>query len=370
MPVRFRVRPALALAAALLVPAAHAARPAAAPAPAAADPIQREIDRFQERIATTTPADEESKGAREFATPLLALSEKAIADGKRWFALARLSFLWTSVEAADYRAGYPAELRSQISALEKEFAAFEPTLAEMRGAGRPSFAEAPAIARAVGEVALSELDVYYASSIDYGKATAAEFGLYYIGAAKAQVELARFAASLREPGATARPLEPRSAAREITAAEDELLAAYVPPASVDQHGVFIRISSLLKQARELDDAGQRYGALYKLLDAKMRIARLVHPERKMDSAEANRRAWALSPTLAATGADSSILDTFVQIALVQVADPDPQMLGPETAAAVFDEVVPLYFTILGPAPPAPPEQVAETTVTLIRWPYT
>jgi hypothetical protein len=46
------------------------------------------------------------------------------------------------------------------------------------------------------------------------------------------------------------------------------------------------------------------------------------------------------------------------------------MLGPETASAVFEEVIPLYAKVLGTAPAAPPEQAAEVTVTLIRWPYT
>jgi hypothetical protein len=345
----------------------------AAPAPISAtaaaaepgvDPIQREIDRFQERIATTEPSDEELKSAHESATPLLALSERALADGKRWFALTRLAFVWSNLEAADYRAGYPTELRSQMSALESELARFEPERARFASAGRPSLDETPAAARAIAEVAFSELDGFTNASLDYGKATAADIGLYYIGAARAQISLARFVAGLRDPGATARPLAPRSLAVEIATVEDELLAAYVPPASVEQHSVFIRISSLLKQAHELDAAGLRHGALYKLLDAKMRLARMAHPERKMSSAEAIQRAEALEPKLRATGVDSTLAQTFVEIALVQSAESDPAMLGPETAAAVFEEVSPLYTEVLGSAPATPSEQAAEVTVTI------
>lgn len=359
----------------LLLPAlalfAGTAGAAAPPAsgPMSLDPIQVEIDRFQERIATTPAGDEESKSIREFATPLLAQSERALADGNRWFALSRLGFLWTNLEAADYRAGFSAELRGQMSALESQFEKLRPVLASFEAA-RPRLDEAPAVARAVAEVAFSELEGYFAASLDYGKATAPEYGLYYLGSAQAQIGLARFAAGLRDAGASYRPLVPRSVAREIAAVQDELIAAYVPPAAIDQHPVFIRISALLKQAEELDAAGLRYGALYKLLDAKMRLARLLQPQRKLGLAEAGRRGWEMQSRLAAGGVDPTLAELFVETALVQVADPDPAQLGPETAAAVFEDVLPLYFTVLGPAPPAPSEQVAETTVTLVRWPYT
>ncbi len=159
-------------------------------------------------------------------------------------------------------------------------------------------------------------------------------------------------------------------APEIAAVEDELLSAYAPPASIDSHPVFIRISALLKEARELDAAGLRVGALYRLLDARLRLSRLAHPERKLDLLASEARAREAESRLAATGVDPTLFRMFEEIALVQVADPDPAQLGPETASAVFNDVLPLYLQVLGPAPPAPSERVAEVTVTLVRWPYT
>jgi hypothetical protein len=351
------------------VVAAHAEL---APASGAAnDPIAREVARWQERIRSTTPPDEESKGIREGSAPLLALAERELGHGRRWFALTRLAFTWTNLEAADYRASLPGDLQKQMAGLEREWERLGPELrAAKAGQGWPSYAGAPAVARALGEVARSEAGGYFDSSLEYGKATAPEYGLFYLGAAEAQLSLARLVASVRDTRPAARELAPRSVAREIVAVEDALLAAYVPPASVAQHSVFIRISALLKQAGELDRAGLHYGAAYKLLDAKMRLARLLAPERKLDAVEAARRAAAAESALAATGVDDSIARTFVEIALAQVSDPDPAMMGGETAAAVFEEVLPLYLSLLGPAPPGPPERVAEVTVTLVRWPYT
>lgn len=367
VPRMLRLRRLCALAAATTLVAGaelRAARPAA-------DPIAVEIARFQERIRTTEPGDDEAKGAREFATPLLAQAARELGNGKRWFALQRLAFVWSNLEAADYRNTIPAASRTQMAALEQEFERFGPEVAAVTaGAARPSFDAAPAAARAIGEAAISELQGYYEASLDYGRNTAPEYGLYYVGAARAQLELARFAATIRDTAPAARPLAPRTVAREIDAVEDALLAAYRPPASVDSHAVFIRISALLKQAHELDAAGLHHGAIFKLLDAKMRLGRLLQPDRKLTSAEAGRRAWAAESQLAATGFDASLAKMFVEIALAQVADPDPASLGGETAAAVFDDVLPLYLTLLGPAPPGPPDRVAEATVTLVRWPYT
>jgi len=334
------------------------------------DPIGVEIERWETRIATTKPGDDDAKGIREGSKPLLDQAQKALAEGYRWFALSRLAFVWTNLEAADYRATVPSELRGQMSELESQWNRLAAEIEAARsGAGRPRFDAVPAAARAIGETALSESAGYYGASLDYGKNTAPEYGLFYLGAARAQLAMARLAAGI-EAEETAPPLVLRSVAPEIARVEDELLAAYVPPASIDSHPVFIRIAALLKQARELDAAGLRHGALYRLLDAEMRLARLRFPDRRLEAAEAQRWAAVAESRLAATGVDPSLARLFVEIALVQVADPDPAMLGPQTAAAVFDEVVPLYLTVLGPAPPAPPDHVAEATVTLVRWPYT
>lgn len=347
---------------------------ASAPAraiPEADDPIARELARWRMRIGSAPTTDEEAKGIREGLSPLLESAARELDGGRRWFALSRLAYSWTNLAAVDYRDRVAAESGKGMPALEAEWKRLGPTLeAAKRGEGWPSFEQAPAVARAFGEVAQSETGGYFDSSLEYGKATAPEYGLFYLGAAEAQLGLARTVAAIRADGPPVAPLAPRSIDAEIERVENELLAAYRPPASVDFHSVFIRIAGLLKQAREMEHAGLRYGAVQRLLDAKMRLERLVHAERKLDLATSRKRAAEVGARLAASGRDATLAQLFVEIALVQVADPDPAQMGPETAAAVFDAVLPLYFEILGPAPPAPAEVVAQATVTLVRWPYT
>lgn len=335
------------------------------------DPLAAVVHGWQERIRTTEPGDDEAKQAREFASQFLGHAERALADGQRWLALSRLALVWNALEAADYRNSVPGELQKQMAGLEAEWKRLGPELGpEGAAAARPDFAGVPAAARAVGEAAWAEVPVYYEASLDYGENTAPEYGLYYLGAAKAQLELARLAARLTDPAPAGTPLAPRSVAAELDAFEGELLAAYRPPLSVDAHPVFIRINALVKAARELDAQGLHHGALYKLLDARMRLSRLQHPGRALDAGEAKRQARRVEKELAATGVDASLAELFLETAVFSAADPDPAAGGGEVAAAILADVMPLYAAALGPAPPRPPDPEPDAIVTLVRWPYT
>ncbi len=66
--------------------------------------------------------------------------------------------------------------------------------------------------------------------------------------------------SLLVPGKRRTPAL-RSVRPEIEALESDLLTLYRPPVSIDRHQEFIVANSTLKEARELDAAGLRYGAL-------------------------------------------------------------------------------------------------------------
>src|SRR5262249_3572761 len=124
----------------------------------------------------------------------------------------------------------------------------------------------PAALRALGEAALPQVRAYYESSLEYARATKPEYGYLYVGTPFAERAFIAFCRSLSERSGLnpppARPLGP-----ELDALEAEFLAAYRPPASVDRHSEFIGASATLKEARELDAAGLRYGALVRYLQA-------------------------------------------------------------------------------------------------------
>lgn len=338
---------------------------------AAPDRLADAIARWQQRLRSPAPVDDELREIRAGAAPLLAQAEQALAQGKRWLALSRLERVWTDLEAAEYRSGIAGDLRGQMSELEREWQRLGPELASDRAPGpRPAFELLPAAARALAEAALSQMPVYYEASLDYGRNTAPEYGLFYLGAARAQRDFVALVAGLPRRPAGLAPLAPRDVSGEIGALRDELLTAYAPPLSIDSHPVFIRISALLKEAEELTAAGSRYGALLRLLDARVRLARLTHPGRSLSAEEAARRGADFASRLDASPRDTSLQRLFLETALFSAADPDPATHGGEIAAAIFDDVLPAFPSLLGAAPPRPPERLAEATVTLVRWPYT
>ena len=337
----------------------------------ARDPLAAAIARWQERIRSTAPIDDEVRDIRVSSAPLVAEAEQALVQGKRWLALSRLERVWTDLEAAEYSSGIPGDLRQQMSELEREWQRLAPELGTNRAPGpRPAFEPLPAAARALAEAALAQMPVYFEASLDYGRNTAPEYGLFYLGAAQAQRDFIALLAGLpRRPQAES-ALAPREVSGEIAALRDELLAAYRPPLSIDRHAVFIRISALLKEADELTAAESLYGALLRRLDAKARLARLAHPGRSLSQEEAARRGAAFAARLAESPRDTTLQRLFLETALFSAANPDPAAGGGEIAAAIFDDVLPYFPVVLGPAPPSPPVRLAEATVTLVRWPYT
>jgi hypothetical protein len=72
-----------------------------------------------------------------------------------------------------------------------------------------------------------------------------------------------------------RSLTIRSPGPEIDRLQHRLLEAYRPPQSIDRHPDFIRASAALKEARELDAAELRHGALLQTLYAGMLAAPLL-----------------------------------------------------------------------------------------------
>jgi hypothetical protein len=221
--------------------------------------------------------------------------------------------------------------------------------------------------RALAEAALPQAKILYGASLEYGLSSAVDPGLYYIGLARGQVAFLEFCRGLREPSAGVEP-NLRSLVPDIDALERRLLAAYVPPASIDRHAEFIAASASLKEARELDAAGLRYGALLRLLQAALRMA--PPPASPPSAAEVAEKLAAARVRLA-DGTDHSIVRIFLESA---EGDLDAAAAKPGTApvlaAAVVTEVLPAYTAALAPAPRATPRPDPVATVTLVRWPYT
>jgi len=355
--------PAAALVSILLIgPAA-----AGLETPAGADRLAAEIDRWSAFVASNPATDDLWKDLKEGAEPLLAQARSALAGGRRTLALQRLLAARANLSAAAYAQAPPASAAKDMAAFEAEWTRMGAALrAEL--APPPAGALAgvrPAVVRALGEAALPQARVFYDASLDYGRNTMPEHGLFYLGSARAAAEAVELCRSLSWPSApNAAPV--RSPQAEVEALEGELLAAYRPPLSIDRHADFIAASSLLKEARELDAAGLQHGALLRYLQAAQRFAPL-RGAGVPEAPDVAARLRDLEQRLAGGGVDHSLGRLFLERARDALAASPPDAA---TAAAIASDVLPRYLAALEPARPAPLRPEPRATVTLVRWPYT
>jgi hypothetical protein len=377
---------------ACIAPAARpaASRPTVPSAAGDADPLAEDIDRWSALVRSDESADEFWAQVRNDSRPLLAEAEAALRGGRRLLALQRLAVVRPALAAAAWTKGLPAGSRDE-GALETEWKrmAAVVTGASASGGGGPAGLR-PAAARALGEAAIAQARVYHEASLQYGRNTDPRNGFFYLGAARAQREFVDFLRAL--PAAELRAAAPRLRPMgvDLDALQADLLALYRPPLSIDRHGEFIAVSAAVKEARELDAAGLRHGALLRLLQAALRLAPLrARPRGAPDAGSLRTRLRGLEARLAEDGVDHSIGRIFLESAEWHLEAAAAAAggaaahgsggapgdaggpAGLDTAAAIADDVLPRYFAALRPAPPAAvPKAAPRATVTLVRWPYT
>ena len=333
------------------------------------DPLAMEIERWTAFVRDHPSADEtwtQIKGASE---PVLARAQEALRDGQRLLALQRLAAARMYLAASVYVEQKPAA-RKDGAAFEAEWTRVGKVLGRDLEPARSAAFQGlrPAGVRALAEAAMPQVRVYYETSLEYGRNTMPQYGLLYLGVAQAQREFADFCRTLSFPSAGSPP-PVRAIGPELDRLEDELLAAYRPPASIDKHGEFIAVSAGLKEARELDAAGLRYGALLKYLQTVQRFA-LIRADSPVPGSDAlARRLHELESRFGKNGADDSIGRIFLEAAQADLAHPAAGG-SPNAAAVIAADVLPRYFDALSPARPEPRPPEPQVTVTLVRWPYT
>jgi hypothetical protein len=332
------------------------------------DPLASEIARWSEFVKTNESAHPIWTDVKASAGPLLSRAEEALRGGRRFLALHRFAAARVNLAAAGY-------LVERTAGEGKDAAAFEAEWARMGRAMRADLAPPspkalasvqPAAIRALGEAALPQVRVFYDASLEYGRSTSPDNGLFYLGNARAQREFVELARSISAPSGRRAPAL-RTLANELDDLEGDLLAAYRPPASIEKHPEFIAASGTLKEARELDAMGLRYGAVLRYLQAAVRVAALKTGADAVDLATVDARLRDLDSRLAAGNVDHTIGRL-----LLETAQSDRETSGAKAvnAAAIAGDVLPRYFAALEPAPKRPARPAPAATVTLVRWPYT
>jgi hypothetical protein len=336
----------------------------------AKDPLAAEIVRLSESLKADTATDDLSKSVKDSAGPSLAIAQQALAKDRRLLALYRAGHANINLTGLAYVHSVPPAASADTAGFDAEWArmgkVLAPSLAPLKADALAQVR--PAGVRAMGEAAMPQVRGYYEASLEYGHNTMPQYGLLYIGSATAQRDFIGLTRKLSEP--TTKKAPPlRSLSSEIEALQAELLAAYKPPASIDRHPDFIGASSSLNDARQLDAAGLRYGAMMRYLQAELRLATLKTTRPPIDAERVPERLAEIDRQLASSDVDHSIVRYFLEAAQNEIDSGAPAS-GPPIAAWVATDVIPLYFAALKPAKAAAAKPKAEVTVTLVRWPYT
>ena len=353
----------------ILVSALASGGTGAAPAPN--DPLAADLDHWLTVTQSRPDSDPLWAHLKETREPKLERAREDLRGGWRLAALQGLSMARPELAAAVYLNERPAGERNDMAAFEAAWKQTGEALRDDLGAPSPArFEGLPAFVRALSEATFPQVRAYYQASLDYAHNTTPGDGFLYLGAALARRDLVEFFRTLpaSAPRRTTPPL--RSIRPELDALEDELHSVYRPPVSIDRHREFILASATLKEARELDAAGLRYGALLRYLQAAQQIA-LLRPAAPAPLAPGtlDRRLRELAARLSAKGVDHGIGQLFLETARSEAARSAPGTVSPE-AASLVEDVLPRYFAALEPARPQPPRPEPQVTVTLVRWPYT
>ena len=352
-----------------------------------ADPLAAEIARWSAYLAThqAPKGDVFWPQIQAVTTPVLTAAEKALGDGRRLLALQRLAAARTNLAATVYVSEHAGPESRDEAAFVAEWERLGREIQADLGTTAPGAFERvrPAAVRAMAEAAAQQVRGFYDAGLEMGKSIEPGEGLFYLGSARAQREFAAFCRTLPPPTTTplvGAPPRLRPLAHELDDLESRLLAAYRPPASLDRHGEFIGANATLNEARQLDAAGLRAGALLRYLEAAFRASSLLPaapPPNDTNPAPLADRLAAFETRLAAADVDHSIGRIFLERAqaeLTAVKTPptsgDTAKTTTPGAEAIASDVLPRYFAAIQPATPRAVPPAPAVTVTLVRWPYT
>ena len=159
-----------------------------------ADPLTAEVERWAAFLRGNPAKDELWTQIKEGSEPALARTEAALRDGRRWLALQRLARLQAELAAAAYLQERRGGVGTDVAAFEQEWRRMGAELGDGLGPLSPGTMGGvrPAAVRAVGEAALPQVRIFYDASLEYGRNTMPEYGLFYLGSAQAEREFTAF----------------------------------------------------------------------------------------------------------------------------------------------------------------------------------
>ena len=334
--------------------------------------IDHKISAFQQALRLKPVNGETWKELKPDITTVLTRAHNSLVAGRLYAALDDLARAWVPMVSAEYADAHPSVPKDGMRAFDAEWRRLDGELKQEEDQFRAAdWDQAPAAVRAIAESHQGQVRPLYQAGRAFAMATEPKDGVYYLGEAKANGEVALFCQSLHFDSLH-QPLAVRSYLPELDRLQEKVRAAYQPPLSIDRHSEFIRLNSTLKLAQELDAAKFYYGALYQYLDA-LRLYSALDPAAASPPNQAAMRVLIAQQRKPSSKepADSSIREFLLQQAEASLAGAGAAK--PEERAraqAIVTQVIPAYFGTLEKVS-VPTETTSHLlTLTLLRWPYT
>ena len=243
----------------------------------AADQIRKKLAEFQKVADSSADTSKEWQQLKPALLAPLKRGQFSLQAGHLYGALDEVGQAWIYVSSHDEILRHPEIATEGMKAFDKEWARVDAVLKRQeRTYSSYSWADRPAAVRALSQAWFGKTRRMFDGGRGFAISTKPEDGVFYLGSAQATSAMAVFCGTVRltEKG---KPRTMRSYLPEIEALDQQVQAAYAPPASIDHHADFIRLSALMKDARELDASQSYDGSLLQYLEATRLYSMIATP---------------------------------------------------------------------------------------------
>jgi len=336
--------------------------------------IKAEISRLEQSLKDNPISDPDLKNLALMITDALKFSREAASAGQLYLSLEKLGQAQDLLQGARSATDKAEVEKAGLPGFESRWGKASLRLTAIdKDAHARDWKDSPLAIRALAEAAQGRAIPLLEGGRGFATATGPKDGLFYVGEAEGEADFATFCASLPTEGKRS-SFVPRSLLPELQALQAKTNAAFQPPKSIDLHSRFIALNSQIKLAQELDASRFYAGALYAYLDAVRHYGMLDAPPLDASAqAQVKKDVAELTKKLAASSADNSILQLFLERASSYSAHPDGSAPSADEwrgARVILDQVVPAYYAAQKPAAMLTTPSGRTVDITLIRWPYT
>lgn len=268
--------------------------------------------------------------------------ENDLSANRLFSSLYKLQNLWLGVESFNYNEKKSLVVQDKLPLLEIEWKKMGDELnGKEKRFSSVAINKLPALARAIIEASRHRSKPLYQSSILYGKNTNPNQGLYYIGNAQANIDLALFTQNLRF-SAKKTNLKFDSLEKELDQLEREIIEAY-RTSTPEEQTRYNAINAALKLAQELNERSWFEGAMLKYLDVVSAFGLLKNPSVNSNEIPAMKTKLAEKLTeLNKSNFDHSLGITYLEIAQGILANEKVSETDLKRVKVILETVLPKY----------------------------